>query len=397
MIRPKTRHGFTLVELLVVIAIIGVLVSLLLPAVNAAREAARRTQCMNNIRQMALAVVNYESANGVFPPGRLIPDWEMNGTPQSSYTSYSSVPINHPNIRTGFLSVHIRLLSYMENQAIYDLIDFSKPIGKKMTIGGGTIPIHNSYAAFAQADSLFICPSDGNTGVRISENNYRVNFGGSTGFGGAADWGRQNDHDATISVLENGRTVEYSCRGNGAFSIGEKGLRTGKYSDGLSKTAFISERSKGSGLDMATVLPTRYDLIAITGGSTYPMRPADVMLTQCESANRGVQIEAYNFSGPGRWLPGTDWSNGWPFAGYDATQYNHVAPPNWTFIDCGGPSAIPDTPGEHAVVAARSDHAGSVNVAFGDGHVATVPDGVDLSVWRAVGSRNRGEAVAASF
>ena len=71
MTHRPTRHGFTLVELLVVIAIIGVLVSLLLPAVNAAREAARRTQCINNIRQMALAVVNYESANSVFPPGRI--------------------------------------------------------------------------------------------------------------------------------------------------------------------------------------------------------------------------------------------------------------------------------------------------------------------------------------
>ena len=79
------RRGFTLVELLVVIAIIGVLVSLLLPAVNAAREAARRTQCMNNVRQFALAVANYESANGVFPPGRISCDWEANGSFRNVY------------------------------------------------------------------------------------------------------------------------------------------------------------------------------------------------------------------------------------------------------------------------------------------------------------------------
>ena len=74
MIRKSS--GFTLVELLVVIAIIGVLVALLLPAVQAAREAARRTQCINNIKQMGLGAVNYESAHGSFPPGRLYPDWQ---------------------------------------------------------------------------------------------------------------------------------------------------------------------------------------------------------------------------------------------------------------------------------------------------------------------------------
>ena len=73
------RPGFTLVELLVVIAIIGVLVALLLPAVQAAREAARRTQCVNNVKQMGLGAVNYESAHGAFPPGRMRPDWEING------------------------------------------------------------------------------------------------------------------------------------------------------------------------------------------------------------------------------------------------------------------------------------------------------------------------------
>ena len=99
----------------------------------------------------------------------------------------------------------------------------------------------------------------------------------------------------------------------------------------------------------------------------------------------------------GRWPAGSDWSNGWPFAGYDATQYNHVAPPNWDGYDCGGFSSIPDTPGEHAIIAARSTHTGIVNVAFGDGHIAAVSDSVDLNVWRAAGSRNGEEVVNGEF
>ena len=119
------------------------------------------------------------------------------------------------------------------------------------------------------------------------------------------------------------------------------------------------------------------------------------MFRECEEYQ--PKVDANNFTGTGAWLtlPGEegDWSNGWPFAGYDATEYNHVAPPNWSGQDCGNYSAIPDTPGEHAILSARSEHPGVVNVGFGDGHVTTVSDDVDLAVWRALGTRNGEEAV----
>ena len=89
--RLRKSNGFTLVELLVVIAIIGILVGLLLPAVQAAREAARRMQCSNNVKQIALATFNYESAHKKFPPGRMGPDWMRGGSARQSYTNYNSV------------------------------------------------------------------------------------------------------------------------------------------------------------------------------------------------------------------------------------------------------------------------------------------------------------------
>jgi prepilin-type processing-associated H-X9-DG protein len=123
----------------------------------------------------------------------------------------------------------------------------------------------------------------------------------------------------------------------------------------------------------------------------------DVDALYADCADYVAQIDQFNFMNAGRWPPGEDWSNGWPFAGYDSTQYNHVAPPNWESFDCGANSSISDRPFEHAIVAARSEHNGTVNVAFGDGHTSIVTNDIDLAVWRALGSRNGEEAVEGNY
>jgi prepilin-type N-terminal cleavage/methylation domain-containing protein len=367
--RFVARRGFTLVELLVVIAIIGVLVALLLPAVQAAREAARRTQCVNNLKQMALGAANYESSQGVFPPARLIPDWTRNGSNQGG-SSYTGVQAGD---KTGFYSVHIWLLPHMEQTAIFNLINFKIAHTKKMLN-----PTNTNFQAFNNAAGIFICPSDPNTGRIISENNYRSNVGGSTPAGGGCGLG----------VYDPAPGDAWDCRGNGAFTPGKKGLSAKAFTDGLSRTAFFSERTKGTGNDPNAVPPTKGDMISSPQRGT-GILPLDAQFTACQ--NYTAKVDSFNFTGAGRWPDGDDWSNGWPFAGYDSTQYNHVAPPNWSGYDCGLNSAISDRPDEHAIIAPRSEHAGSVVV--GDGHASIVNDGVDLLVWRAVGTRNGEEPI----
>jgi prepilin-type N-terminal cleavage/methylation domain-containing protein/prepilin-type processing-associated H-X9-DG protein len=162
------RRAFTLVELLVVIAIIGVLVALLLPAVQAAREAARRTQCSNNLKQLSLAVHNYHDTHRVFPSGSLT----------STQTNYSSGTW----CRTGQVA-HSRapwtvlILPFIEKTAQHDLFDFSTQFTSTSNVPGTAV----NHAQFATNNSSYQCPSDANS--KQTNNNicyFGVQGGGTT-------------------------------------------------------------------------------------------------------------------------------------------------------------------------------------------------------------------------
>jgi prepilin-type N-terminal cleavage/methylation domain-containing protein/prepilin-type processing-associated H-X9-DG protein len=134
-LRPRSRKGFTLIELLVVIAIIGVLIALLLPAVQAAREAARRAQCTNNLKQLGLAMHNYESSNNCFPPA-------------GESTNFSNAPASTQFIDG--VAVFPRLIQFLEGGTIFNAINFSH----EYNCAAGT-----NFTAYSTGVAIFICPS----------------------------------------------------------------------------------------------------------------------------------------------------------------------------------------------------------------------------------------------
>jgi prepilin-type N-terminal cleavage/methylation domain-containing protein/prepilin-type processing-associated H-X9-DG protein len=374
---PRPRRALTLIELLVVVAIIGALMALVLPAVQAAREAARRAQCTSNLAQMGLALHNYNAAHGVFPPGRLIPDFIKGRVVQDVYTDYNAADAAAPGTWTGYFSVHCHLLNFMDQVPVYQAMNFAAPHTARVYApgtGATTREVRNvNFTAITLAQGVFLCPSDPNTtpGGR-GENNYRVNFGGSTPYAG----GQKRPNNAVLGGV---------TQGNGAFTIG-RALGASAFRDGLGLTVMGAERAKGSGREDVS---TRQDTIYVPARRV----PIDVdsLFAACLKARPFFRFEAN-----GRFLPGSDFANGWAFGWYAATLYNHVAPPNWEGHDCGVGSSVMDVPSEHGIVSARSVHPGGVNALMGDGSVRFVKDTISLPTWRALGTRNGGEIVGAA-
>jgi prepilin-type N-terminal cleavage/methylation domain-containing protein/prepilin-type processing-associated H-X9-DG protein len=323
--KSYARSAFTLVELLVVIAIIGILVGLLLPAVQAAREAARRMQCTNSMRQVMLAAINYESSFKRFPASRISRTTDRLG-PSSS------------------ISVHARLLPYMEQNQIYSKINFGVEYNDPL----------NDEARLTNVPT-FRCPSDPSTSIPVNvggANNYYVNSGT------VPLWSRSASNPMP-NVPDN----------DGVF-YRDSFLKLAAITDGLSNTAGFSERLCGD-----------YNQTKSTP-KTDTFQPGTQPFTADAAYNDCYAINLSDLSKQGFSDIGTPWIRGY----HSTSEYYHIAPPN-------GRSCM--FPPGRIMTTANSQHGGNVNMTFVDGSTHTVPGSVDMVVWRAIGTRAGGETQGA--
>lgn len=334
--RDSSRNGFTLIELLVVIAIIAILIALLLPAVQQAREAARRTQCKNNLKQIALAMHNYEALNNALPPSMAI---------VPTITSNAS------------WSIHGRLLPFMEQVNLYSQIDLSRAWGNFPIISNFRVP-------------GYVCPSDpksdrardtGTNGIFLMPTCYGFNFG---------TW-----------LVYNPATGQ----GGDGIAFPNSRIRISSITDGTSNTLLASEVHAW----------TAYTRNGGPPSTTVPGNAATVALYAASGLKDRILPATQDGTGH------TEWANGHSHhSGFTTTLTPNS---NVIFVDAGVTYRNTDyasrqegsntTSVSYSALNSRSYHTGIVQSALCDGSVRSFSSNIDLSIWRALGTRDGGEVL----
>lgn len=357
------RSAFTLVELLVVIAIIGILIALLLPAVQAARESARRTECTNKLKQFGLGLHNFESSNKRFPPAQFSNITDVATSPdhiawQASHPGAPAVPGDYYN--WNFVAF---MLPYMELESLADQLDTDLSPNDN---GPTQWQLDNWMAVRSIKPYLFTCPSDPNTvltggnaqQVGIGKCSYRANRGRYAVFNG------NNDGFFTLDT-----GIKFVWRKDRT----KTGILATEVLDGLSNTAAMSERGLG---DENNSYNLKGDWIVDTAQTvaTANYANAQTIRQQCLSNTSTVDGDSTG---------GRNWFNGV----YRMSTYNHVAPPNSKSVK------IANSKDANGCNSASSYHPGGVMVLLGDGSTRFVKESVSAEVWAAVGGVKDGIAL----
>jgi prepilin-type N-terminal cleavage/methylation domain-containing protein/prepilin-type processing-associated H-X9-DG protein len=359
------RHGFTLIELLVVIAIIAVLIALLLPAVQSAREAARRVQCVNNLKQIGLAMHNYVSVNDTMPMGGA----QCNsGYPGQVYFSKQS------------LSAHVGMLPFLELSSIYNAVNFN--FGADENANPTAVVQFTAYSAQIKA---FVCPSDPNSGASGSSGGANKTFTGT------------NNYFASVGTTDNLTNTGTSTPPNpptmanlpttGLFAY-QQAYRFAQIIDGLSNTVAFAESTVESPSARGGQINIGLTNVAAAG-------PASQFQDAAALPNQATTIAALSacdsawqtFTGTANEQRGKSWFHG----AMAFTLINTLATPNsakWTICSSNG-SGSAATFSE-----ADSYHPGGVNVLMADGSVKFIKSTVSRTTWWALGTKSNGEVIS---
>jgi prepilin-type N-terminal cleavage/methylation domain-containing protein/prepilin-type processing-associated H-X9-DG protein len=329
----SSRLGFTLVELLVVIAIIGVLVALLLPAVQSAREASRRTKCLNNLKQLGLAMHNYHDAQGRFPPGRGAGPFGPN--PGTDWESWY------------ILSVSYQCLAYYEQGNLYQLFETRKTQTRTATWDNVDAPARMRLP-------LFICPSS---------------------------WLLRNGYPGTNYLWCTGSMIETGgcntlARGANGVIVHDVGRRMAEITDGTSSTILAGEYLPG--VDPASGFKA-VSAISVANRAFPTQAELDVI-----AAAPAARVLTNN----GRW---------WAWHSHSNALFNTSAPPNWKCQNGAGGAGVGGAglawDSCVGIVPSRSLHPGGVNVCMADGSVRYVRDAILLRTWQILGNIGDGQPV----
>ena len=333
----RLRRGFTLIELLVVIAIIAVLIALLLPAVQSAREAARRIQCVNNMKQIGLGLHNYHDSSGSFPPGRI----------------WSGSAADFPTVFSGAQNTtwFILMLPQIEQGNLYNAFNFT--LGEEGVFAPLPLGFFANSTVAATKISSFQCPSDRSLSFQINPNYAGGVLSGVILTKGnyAACWGNTNWGAGYRSSLSG--NYQKSTFGHDLVSIAS-------ITDGTSNTVAMAEVLQGEMNDIRGVMWS-----TVPGGSTFMTR----------FTPNGVK-DFYNLNSGGDYLnndPGL-------FCVSEPVQ---------------GLPCFPGAGDNEAFAGARSRHPGGVNVLHADGSVHFIKSTVNPITWNALASIAGGEVLSA--